>query len=156
MALPSLASTHDLLNELGLAGYETLLDETRAERALAKASALVRAEVGLTWSTDGVTLDAGLPDAAFEVTLSVAARRYNNPNGDEAETIGPFTFRSSGGGNEAVGVFLTDGERKMLRSIAGTKGDVNVLQFSSPWGLSANTGYVPVEGGGDAFPLFAE
>lgn len=108
--LPPLASLEDLQARLP----ETIgdVDEPRAEAALQDASALVRAEAGTTWTTNG-ELDADVPDIIVTVTLAVARRAYLNPEEARQATIGGYSVTYGPGGT-----FLTEDEKQLVASIA--------------------------------------
>lgn len=93
-------------------------DSTRAEAALQDASALVRAEAGQTWVTDGV-LDADVPDVIVMVTIAAAKRAFVNPDGTASESIQDYsrTFAST-----SSDVYLTKAERNAIRREVGRSG----------------------------------
>lgn len=106
--LPPLATVEDLAAEVG----QTIAsNDKRALRALAGASARVRSYTGRTWvdSTGELT---DVPDEVVTVTLQVAARKWQNPQGMVQETSGPFSVRRSERAGE--GLYLTDDEKAML------------------------------------------
>jgi hypothetical protein len=49
-------------------------------------------------------------------------------------------------------VFLTEGERRLIHRAAGLSG-LNSISLEGEWTLRPAATYVPVEGGGDDFPL---
>ncbi|MGH3437089.1 MAG: hypothetical protein ACRDRL_28995 [Sciscionella sp.] len=57
-----------------------------------------------------------LPESAFGVVLSAAARIYSNASGVTGETVGPFNVQ------RPTGVYLTKGEKAALRRAAGIGG----------------------------------
>lgn len=109
MALPPLATLTDLRDEVE---DDAVLTSTRAARALARASTLVRSVAGQTWVDENGDLVENVPDSAFEVTLAAAARAWRNPSGFVQDTAGPFTVRWSE--RAADGVYLTEAEETML------------------------------------------
>ena len=112
MALPSLVSFDDFSSWEA----EPVLNEPRATAILAAASTLVRAHTGRVW------VDASGEEDVSEVALAVArhvvttvaSRVYNNPLGDESETVGPFSRRVADWA--ALGAVLTDEEKAQLAS----------------------------------------
>lgn len=118
MALPPLAATSDLEARLGVTLTGT--DVARAEAALTDASALVRSAAGVTWSADGTTLDADLPDVVIAVTLTAARRAYENPSGLVSESFGSYSYTRNQG-ERRIGMYLTDEERKAVRRAAGQR-----------------------------------
>ncbi|WP_329520512.1 hypothetical protein [Spirillospora sp. NBC_01491] len=111
MALPLLATPAELADEVDDA---SVADSPRAVRLLSRASALVRAYTGRTFTDDNGDLVEPVPDAVHEVVLAAAARAWRNPQGYVQDTTGPFTVRWSE--RTADGVYLTGDERMMLGS----------------------------------------
>jgi hypothetical protein len=101
------------------------LDNTELVRALAvlqDASALVREEVGYTVWTDSVTglIDPNLvPGSVRAIVLRVAERAMRNPGGFSAESSGDYSYQRTG---VQMGVYLTEGEQKLLRRYTGRTG----------------------------------
>lgn len=120
MALPPLALVRDLEMRLGLAVGSLIGAElVRAEAVLADTSALVRSAAGKTWvDVQGVL--AGVPDVAITVTLAAARRAWENPSGLASESIGAYSYTR--GGDASGGVYLTEDERRDLRSSASRSG----------------------------------
>lgn len=116
MAAPTpLATVPDLSGWLG----ETIApgdDTLRAGWALRMASALVRAEVGLTWLDEDGELD-GVPEQATLVTLAVAARAHTSPDDQVVqETVDDYTYREAE--RLEPGVSLTASEKALLGKLA--------------------------------------
>lgn len=109
--LPPLVALTDLEDEVEDA---SVLTSSRATRAINRASTLVRSYVGETYVDDEGELTA-VPDAAFDVTLSVAARAWRNPSGVIQDTAGPFTVRYPE--QQAEGTYLTEAEKQMLDTL---------------------------------------
>jgi hypothetical protein len=109
--LPSLVTLDDLYQEVEDPAVHT---SGRAQRAIDRASTLVRTHTGLSFVDENEEL-TDVPDAAFEVTLAAAARAWWNPKGVIQDTTGPFTVRYSE--QQAEGVYLTDAEEKMLDTL---------------------------------------
>lgn len=115
--LPAFASIDDLTarRQGGVRDGE----RSRAQAALEDASALIRTEVGNDYvDTTGDTpvLLTTVPDIFLSVTCSAARRALDNPDGLQAETLGPWsgTYANSSGD-----VYLTTAERRLVRKGAG-------------------------------------
>lgn len=146
MALPPLATVADLEKRLG----ETLTgaDRDRAEEALSDASALVRAEARRRWvDPDGVLVPP--PDAVVTVVKQAATRAYRNPEGYAAENLGEYGYRL-----EAVGVYLTDEEKRVVRAASVGWGGTGSIRTPSAYPRDPATGtlYVSDGGAGDLIP----
>lgn len=144
-----LATTDQLKVRLGKSALSTK-DEARAGAVLDDVSALARSE-GREW-----------PDAAaagadvVAVVLSASMRAFNNPNMYVSRAAGVFNHRvhdsafATGTFTKAELDILARARRKPSRSAglwtqATTKGD-----YGFP------TGFVPVEGSSEPFPVYAE
>jgi hypothetical protein len=117
----SLATVGDLEARLGLTFEGGEL--TRAIAVLEDATALVRDEVGYTVWADpdtGALLVALVPGSVRAVVLRAAERAIRNPGGFSSESSGDFTYQRTG--TQQPGVFLTDGELKILRRATGRRG----------------------------------
>jgi hypothetical protein len=117
----SLASIGDLEARLGrtFEGGEL----TRAIAILEDATALVRDEVGYTVWVDpdtGALLVALVPGSVRAVVLRAAERAIRNPGGFSSESSGDYTYQRTG--TQQPGVFLTDGELRILRRATGRRG----------------------------------
>lgn len=173
MALTPLADVEALNERL----VDDVTDDDRAESLLAAASALVRTETGSAWVDAGGNLIWDDPDATdalvllgdtlASITVSVAARAYENPSGFISETKGPFTQRRSDDAGD--GVYLTDGELDALRkavalyrgapspglwTLATTRGDIpDVAAVAGGiYDERTDTVYLQTVGGGDPLP----
>lgn len=143
--LPALVSLEDFALRLG--GISAS-DEERAQAVLDDASALVRAEAGdEDWVDDDNTLEE-VPGVIAAITVAVAIRAYRNPDGVRQESIGTYSVAYA---DTSTAVFLTEGERRMIRRAVGLSG-IGSISLEGEWTLAAAS-YVPVEGGGDDFPL---
>lgn len=145
MALPALVSLDDFALRLG--GIAAV-DEDRAQAALNDASALIRAEAG---TEDWVDDDGGLeevPDVIVAVCVAVAVRAFRNPDGVRQETIGNYSVAYA---DTSTAVYLTPGERRTIRRAVGLTG-LSSISLEGEWTTNPAI-YVPVEGGGDDFPL---
>jgi len=112
--LPPLVTLTDLRDEVE---EEAVLTSSRAQRSIDRASTLVRSYVGQDYVDDLGSLTT-VPDEAFEVTLSVAARAWRNPAGVIQDTTGPFTVRYPE--QQAEGAYLTAAEKEMLDTLRST------------------------------------
>lgn len=95
----------------------------RATATIEDASALVREEVGYTvWiDTDtGATNYALVPASVRAVVLRSAERAMRNPGGFSSESSGDYSYQRTG--TQQPGVFLTDGELRILRRAVGRTG----------------------------------
>lgn len=136
--LDALASLEQLEERMG-----TIDNETAALAALVDASALVRAEAGLTWE------DEDPPDVVVVITLAAAARGLRNPDGAQSEGIG--TYNVAYGATSLGGVWLTANERRAIRlAVRGTASGIGSIELESPWQMEITT--VPVDIGGDEMP----
>lgn len=145
MALPALVSLEDFALRLG--GIDAS-DTERAQAALDDASALIRAEAGTEDWVDAEDALEEVPDAIVAITVAVAIRAFRNPDGVRSETIGNYSVAYT---DSSTAVFLTEGEKRVIRRIVG-RGGINSVLLEGEWTLNAAS-YVPVEGGGDDFPL---
>lgn len=135
--LDALASLEQLGERMAIA------DETAALAALVDASALVRAEAGLTWE------DEDPPDVIVVIVLAAAARGLRNPDGAEAEGIGTYNVRHAA--STLGGVWLTTNERRAIRRVvSGATSGIGSIELESPWQMDPTT--VPVDIGGDEMP----
>lgn len=151
MAAPSLATVADLAEFLGA----TIADEDpRATALLLMSSTLVRSFTGRTGDDDWADTD-DVPDDAYTVTLLIASRLWNNPDGvsQESDTLGNYNRSTSFRGD---GLYLTAVEKSMLehyRSRSGlwvqptTRGDL---------ASENDTIYAPVTNGGEPVPMIQE
>lgn len=152
--LPTLAQVEALEARLGVSFSGT--DFGRALGALQDASALIRAEAGQDWLDDDGNPDFGGLSAAEiatleSVCLAVALRAYRNPSGAVQSSVGDVSV--SFGRDSATGaVFLTEADRRVIRRVAGLSSVVAVA-LTTPYMGEAVNYYVPVDYGGDPFPL---
>lgn len=93
------------------------VDEARALAIISDAQALCEAVVTMPPSVPPAAPVRPLPAGAEAVVRRVAVRAYVNPTGVTQETIGPYTVQ-----RQATGVYLTSGDRRALRSLAGRSG----------------------------------
>lgn len=114
--LPRLASIQQFAARLpGGVNDDDLL---RAEATLDDASALVRAEAGVTWVNASGELE-NVPDVIVTVVCAAARRAFVNPNGLTAESIQDYqaSFASA-----SPDVYLTKQERNAIRRAVGRSG----------------------------------
>lgn len=143
--LPALVSLEDFALRVG--GIDAA-DEDRAQAALDDASALVRADAcGEDWVDDDDELE-DVPGVVTAIVIAVAIRAWRNPDGVRSETIGNYSVAY---GDTSTAVFLTEGERRLIRRAAGCTG-IGSIALEGDWTINPAV-YVPVEGGGDDFPL---
>jgi hypothetical protein len=144
--LPALVSLEDFALRVG--GIDAA-DEDRAQAALDDASALVRADAcGEDWVDDNDELEE-VPGVITAIVIAVAVRAWRNPDGVRSETIGNYSVAY---GDTSTAVFITEGERRLIRRAAGCTG-IGSIALEGEWTLNPSAVYVPVEGGGDDFPL---
>jgi hypothetical protein len=143
--LPALVSLDDFALRLG--GIDAA-DEDRAQAVLDDASALVRADAcGEDWVDDDDELEE-VPDVIVAIVVAVAVRAYRNPDGVRSESIGTYSVAYA---DSSTAVFLTEGERRLIRRAAGCTG-IGSISLEGEWTTNPAV-YVPVEGGGDDFPF---
>ena len=119
MTRPALADIDDLQARLGLTLVEPQI--TQANARLADASEIVRAYAGKTWLNDDETeVDEDLPGSIPGVVASMVERASLNPGGITQETAGPFS--RSFGSEAATRLFLTAGEKAVVRAASGRLG----------------------------------
>lgn len=124
--LPPFASLPDFEARLGrtlAVGEET----ARAEAALADASAIIRAEAGVTWASNGA-LTSDLPDSIVTITLAVARRVFDNPQGLQAETesLGGHSHTEQWA-NASTDVYLKASERAIIAKVTPTASGIGTL-----------------------------
>ena len=118
MALPAFASLADL--DVRIPGGVSTDEVPRATAALDDASALIRAEAGKTWVNESNQL-ADVPDVVVAVTLAAARRAMTNPDGLASESVEDYS-RSFSQSSTSLDVYLTRGERRVVRRAAGLTG----------------------------------
>lgn len=147
--LPALATFSDFAARFG-----TDADATRVQAILLDASTVVRSAAGLTWVDEDNAL-SGVPDEAVTVTLWVAKRAYDNPDGYVSETLDGYSYRAADG--TLPGVYLTKSEAQMIRRAVGAASTVRSQRAVRPGLLeTANaTEFVEVEGSDEPMPWAA-
>ncbi|MFE7124036.1 hypothetical protein [Streptomyces sp. NPDC057617] len=127
-------------------------DELRiAGGALEDASDLA-ATYGRNWPEESA------PRLVRTLVLKAAARYMRNPNGYTQSRAGDETLGWSDIGRDAGTVYFTREEIRLLEGIAGQKPGLVSVVVSS-WGTKPqprDAGRVPVDYGGDAFPMFSD
>lgn len=123
MSLPRLADLDALLARLGRPLTEP--QRVRAESILDDVSDEIRAETGRTWVLPDGGLDPTRPPVLAVVTLRATRRAVDNPTGLVGETVGAYT-RRFGDPAAGSGVYLDDGERRMLHAAIGAGDLVSV------------------------------
>lgn len=146
--IPPLVSPIDL--QVWLArDFTTDSEKLRADAVVQAVSALVRSQTGRTW-VEGDALQ-GVPEDVRMVTLQVAARLWNNPDGYTAERLGDYSYTLPA--SAVTGMTLTAAERAILGRYR--------LRGAGLWSLSttredpvADEVYVPVVGA-PPFPWYS-
>ena len=116
-----LASVGDLEARLGRSFTND--EVTRAVAVLEDATALVREVVGdVVWTDPGTgdLLPLKVPGSARAVVLRAAERAIRNPGGFSSESSGDYSYQRTG--TVQPGVFLTEGEERILRRAVGRTG----------------------------------
>ena len=119
MARPALADITELQARLGYTLTGTQVAQANAR--LADASEIVRAYAGKTWlNADETAVVEDLPGSIPGVVASMVERATRNPDGATQETAGPFS--RSFGSDASARLFLTAGEKSVIRAAAGRVG----------------------------------
>lgn len=102
--------------------------------------------------------DTNVPPYVKTLVLKAAQRYMRNPDGYESSRAGDEALGwGERPGDESGSAEFTDKEITMLRSLVRKPalGSVNVQAYGTA--LTPNAiGYVPVAGGGDPFPMYAQ
>lgn len=137
-----------------LSDVEARLGETYDAAEIARpmaivddASALVRTEAGQTWLDGNGELTA-VPPTIAAVTLRVAIRAIENPEGFTNESGGDYSYTRKG---VEDGVYLTNREIRMIRKAAGKAGLWTQPVTRGEYGTT--TGWVWDQYGTEPFPL---
>ncbi|MFJ9158689.1 hypothetical protein ACIRPS_18020 [Streptomyces griseoviridis] len=140
------------LDELkGRLDWELDEDELRiAQGALEDASDLA-ATYGRDWS------EQNTPRLVRTLVLKAAARYMRNPNGYTQSRAGDETLAWADIGQDAGTVYLTREEIRLLEELGGRRRGLATAEVSA-WGSKIRPagGRVPVDYGGDPFPLFRD
>jgi hypothetical protein len=96
-----------------------------------------------------------VPRLVKNVVLAAAARYLRNPDGYTQSRAGDETLVWTDRGHDAGTAYFTEREIKMIRSTAGNTGFGSAPVTA--WGPQRKPliGYVPVQGGGDPFPMYS-
>jgi hypothetical protein len=125
-------------------------DETRiATAALEDASDLART-YGRNWFDA-----ASAPRMVRTLVLAACVRYMRNPDGYTQSRAGDETLAWNEVGDKAGSIYFTDAEIKVLAALAGRSGIISVPVSAWNSRIRDTTGYVPVSGGGDPFPMYA-
>lgn len=108
MTLPLLATVPDLEDRVGDIASDDL---PNALSLLRYASNLVRAYGNRTWDEEPT------PEQLTDVVVGMVERAVTNKEGATQETAGPFTV--SWGAAAAQRVYLTVGDKRIIRSVGG-------------------------------------
>lgn len=126
-------------------------EERLAASALADASDEARIH-GRDWTVEHV------PRPVKTIVLKACVRYLRNPDGYTTSRAGDETVTWSDRGDPAAGaVSFTRDEIALLRELGGTRTGLVSAPITA-WSQRrhrAGPGYVPVDGGGAVFPLFA-
>lgn len=147
------------LDELKLRLDWTLDDDEEriAEAALEDASDMARYH-GRDWTKDNA------PRMVRTLVLKACKRYMSNPEGYTQSRAGDETLAWNDKAGENAGtVYFTREEIDLLRAMSGrAQGGFAAAEIVA-WGprrstrqTYRDTGYVPVQGGGDPFPMFAD
>lgn len=142
------ATLDDLKNRL-----EWTLDsqeESTATSALEDASDLAR-YYGRDWPV------ATAPRLVRTLVLKACKRYMTNPDGYTQSRAGDEAVGWSDRAGENAGtVYFTSDEIKLLRDLANRRVSIQTAPVVAWKGQENTPGYVPVDYGGDAFPLFSD
>lgn len=139
MARPALAGIDDLNERLDAEVTLELIPQAMAR--LADASEIVRAYAGVTWLNTAEDAVDGVPGQIPGVVASMVERATRNPGGVVQEQAGPFG--RSFGGDAASRLYMTKGEKAVVRFAAGrtaigtlgtTRGDIETTPITDPNG----------------------
>jgi hypothetical protein len=103
------------------------------------------------------TWDAStVPRLVKSAVLAAAARFLRNTDGFTQSRAGDETLGWTDRGHDAGTAYFTEREIRMIRATAGSTGFGTAPVTA--WGPMRKpvVGYVPVQGGGDPFPMFAD
>lgn len=94
-------------------------EAVRVRALLDDASALVRDEAATTWIDPITSLLIEVPGSVRAVVLRAVERAARNPQGFSAESAGDYSYQRT---DVEPGVYLTDGERQIIRKAIGRTG----------------------------------
>ncbi|MCT1430571.1 hypothetical protein M3G50_07365 [Brachybacterium muris] len=150
MAEQTLATVQELADWIGDPIQADSPDYKRAELCLRAASALVRAEAGRTWITEGDIVQ-DVPENVRMVTLYCASRVFDNREGQNR-----WNIDDAGGGwkVEEAGAYLTASEKDTLAGYAQRRhGGLGTVSTTRGDCGPSVAGYVPTEDG-PPFPWY--
>lgn len=111
-------TTDDLATYLGLSDIAESRAQMLLDHALAQALSVATvgnvADSGADWSN--------LPSGAASVILPAVGRRFTNPLGETAETVGPYSVTRTA----MSGSLFSDSELETLRRLAGRGGAFSI------------------------------
>ncbi len=99
--------------EARIPGGISAADEARAQAALDDASALIRAEAGMTWA------DTDPPEIAKMVCIAAARRSFINPDAIRSQNLDGYAMSFA---SASPDVYLTAAERSLVRRAVGKSG----------------------------------
>jgi hypothetical protein len=144
----ALAALEDLKARLE---WELDADETRAAHAALEDLSDQALHYGRsTWTA------ATVPALVRNTILAATTRYLRNPDGYTQSRAGDETLTWTDRGHDAGTAYFTDRETKLIQGFAGRAGIGSIPVVA--WGNKRRyaPGYVPVQGGGDPFPLYAD
>jgi hypothetical protein len=129
-------------------------DELRIAAGALEDASDMAATYGREWPEESA------PRLVRTLVLKSAARYLRNPNGYTQSRAGDETLAwSDAHGRDAGTVYFTREEIRLLEELAGRKRGISSVAVSS-WGTKLPHrdagGHVPVDYGGDTFPLFGD
>ncbi|GIJ50027.1 hypothetical protein Val02_69130 [Virgisporangium aliadipatigenens] len=98
------------LSPAQLARLDAVVDDISTE---------IRSATGRTWTLPDGILDPARPDLLAIIAGRAAERAMRNPGGLAAETVGDYSRRFPDHDTGDVGLYLSDGERRMLEAMTG-------------------------------------
>ncbi|GGU77162.1 hypothetical protein GCM10010211_48840 [Streptomyces albospinus] len=140
------------LDELkGRLDWELDEDELRIASAALEDASDLAVTYGREWP------EATAPRLVKTLVLKSAARYMRNPNGYTQSRAGDETLAWSDIGRDAGSIYFTREEIRLLEELAGRRRGLSSVPVSA-WGTRLRPGRssVPVDYGGDPFPLFAD
>jgi hypothetical protein len=144
----ALATLEDLKARLE---WELDADETRAAHgALDDLSDQALHYGRSTWTA------ATVPTLVRNTILAATTRYLRNPDGYTQSRAGDETLTWSDRGHDAGTPYFTEREVKLISGFAGRAGIGSIPVTAWGSGKRTTLGYVPVRGGGDPFPMFAD
>lgn len=101
---------------------------------------------------------ASAPEQVVNLVLRAAKRHMKNYEGYVQSRAGDETVVFSDRGESMGDASFTDGEARILRELVrGPSGFTTVaMGFDFPVRQALTVGFVPAQGGGDPFPMFAD